>query len=155
MKRGKLYKEIAMKRSDVYKVIRDKLLNDIPGLTIDVNRGQMNNPKADYPIPAPLALIGFSAIRWEVYQHGVERGSLTIEVNYYKVICSGTFSGAEAENETLELLDSPDEVYQSLKYFTVDNLFDELYRTGESEIKAGGRLIGYRITFNANVYQGV
>jgi hypothetical protein len=143
-----------MKRSDVYKAIRDKLLADIPGLTVDVDRGQMTDPKAEYPIPIPLALVNFSKIKWEVIATGLERGSLTISVDYFKVIASGMFSGAEAEDETLELLDSPDEIYQSLKYYSIGELFSELNITEESEIKAGGRLIGYRVTFSANVFQG-
>jgi len=142
-----------MKRSDVYKILRDRLLSEIPDLTTDVNRGQMDHPKPDYPLPLPLALITFSRIRWDVYAKGVERGELTVSVDYYKVICSNMFSGSESENETLKLLDSPDEIYRALAYFSVNGLFDELYREEESEIKSGGRLIGYRVTFKANVYE--
>lgn len=142
-----------MKRSDFYKAVRDKLIADIPGLTVDVDRGQMENPKADYPIPVPLALVGFSSIRWDVAGTGVEIGTLTVEVSYYKTICSNTFSGAEAETETLALIDSPDEIYTSLRYFDAGGLADEFYRTSEREIRAGGRLIGYRIVFEAHVYE--
>lgn len=145
-----------MKRSDIYKAIRDKLLSDIPGLTVDVNRGQMDSPKADYPIPVPVALVNLYSIRWEIYAHNLERGLVTVQVDFYKVICSGTFSGAEAENETLDLLDSPDEIYQSLKYLSLpEGSLDELVRTRESEIRSSGRLIGYRIEFEGYVYQEI
>lgn len=141
-----------MIRSEFYKAIRDKLLADIPGLTVDVDRGQMDNAKADYPIPVPLALVAFSAIRWEVYSEGVECGTLTIDISYYKAICSATFSGAEAEAETLELLDSPDEIYRSLRYFEPPGA-NAFYRTAEREIRSHGRLIGYRVTFEAHGFE--
>jgi hypothetical protein len=142
-----------MKRSDVYKAIRDKLLLDIEGLTVDVNRGQMNNPKTDYPLPLPVALVSVSAIRWRTLSDVLQRGTLDVEVDYFKVKCQDTFSGAEAEEEALLLLDSPDEVYQSLKEFGVPGLLEGVRRTGEREITAGGRTIGYRITFEADVYE--
>jgi hypothetical protein len=142
-----------MKRSDVYKAIRDRLLLDIEGLTVDVNRGQMNSPKADYPLPLPVALVSVSAIRWRTLSDVLQHGTVTVEVDYFKVKCQDTFSGAEAEEEALLLLDSPDEVYQSLKGFEVPGLLEGVRRTGEREITAGGRTIGYRITFEADVYE--
>jgi hypothetical protein len=143
-----------MKRSDIYKALRDKLIAEISGVTVDIQRGQMDKPIKDYPMPMPLALIGFSRIRWEVLANELERGEMTITVDYYKnLVSSGSFSGAESEDETLDLLDSPDEIYQALGYYFADGLFEELYRVEESELKAGNCLIGYRVVFKTYVYQ--
>ena len=143
-----------MKRSDIYKALRDKLLSNIEGLTVDVQRGQLNDPRREYPMPMPVALIGFSKIRWEVMADRYERGKMTITVDYYKnLVSSGAFSGAESEEETLALLDSPDEIYQALGYYSIPGLFEELYRVEESELKSGGCLTGYRIVFETYIYQ--
>jgi hypothetical protein len=142
-----------MKRSDVYKAIRDRLLTDFEGLTVDVNRGQMSDPKADYPLPLPLALVSVPAIRWTTIADGLQRGVITIDVDWFKALCQHTFSGAEAEEEALELLDSPDDPYQSLHGLTAPQLPDGIRRTSEREIRAGGRLIGYRVSFEADVYE--
>ena len=141
-----------MKRSDVYKAIRDKLLSDIEGLTVDVNRGQMNDPKADYPLPLPVALVGVSAIRWRTVAEMIQSGTVLIEVDYFKVICQDTFSGAEAEDDALLLLDSPDDVYRSLQGFEAPGLLGDVRRTDERQVNAGGRIIGYRVAFEADVY---
>lgn len=141
------------KRSDIYKAIRNKLQSDIPGLTVDVNRGQMSDPKADYPLPAPLALVGISDIHWKTIGRDVQHGIVTVTVDYFQAICSGTFSGAEAEDETLTLLDSPADIYSSLNFFEVEELTGEMCRTREQELRAGGRLAGYRITFEADIYE--
>ena len=141
-----------MKRSDVYKAIRDKLLSDIGNLTVDVNRGQMNNPKADYPIPLPLALVSVSSIRWKTISSALQSGNVTILVDYFKVICQDTFSGAEAEDEALMLLDSPDDVYLSLQGFEAPGLLGEVRRTEEKQLVDEGRVIGYRIAFEADVF---
>jgi hypothetical protein len=142
-----------MVRSDIYKAVRDRLLEAIEGLTVDVNRGQMNDPKADYPIPVPVALVGISDIRWAVLDGRLQHGKITVAVDYFKVICSGTFSGAEAEDETLALLDSPGEIYEALQSYEVDGLFYGLSCLREQELRAGGRLAGYRLTFEADVYE--
>ena len=142
-----------MKRSNVYRAIRDKLLSDIRCLTVDVNRGQMNNPKADYPLPLPLALVNVTSTRWNTISGTVQAGIVNIVVDYFKVSCQNTFSGAENQDEALLLLDSPDDVYKSLQGFQAPRLLGAVRRTEERQIEAGGRIIGYRITFEADVYE--
>jgi hypothetical protein len=142
-----------MKRSDIYKSLRDKLLADIAGITVDVNRGQVDTSNRDYPLPLPLALVNFQRIKWDSITENYEKGEMIVSVDYYKVIASGMFSGAEAEEETLELLDSPGEIWQSLRNYSVDGLFDELCRESEQEIKSGGMTIGYRMVFKTNLFE--
>ena len=142
-----------MKRSDVYRAIRDKLLSDIEGLTVDVNRGQMNDPKADYPVPLPVALVNVSDIRWRTITEVLQAGTVLIAVDYYKVRCQDTFSGAEAEDEALMLLDSPDDIYQSLHGFEAPGLLGSVRRTEERGIRTGGRIAGCRIAFEADVFE--
>jgi hypothetical protein len=143
-----------MKRSDIYKAIRDKLLSDIPGVTVDVQHGQMNTDL--YPAVLPLALVEVSNIKWVTLSERMQQGAADVKVDYFKKICSGTYSGAEAEDETLALIDSPDDISHALNAFEFPfALSGRMFRTGEKALAADGRLVGYRIEFEAEVYEEV
>jgi hypothetical protein len=141
-----------MKRSDIYKAIRDKLLVDIEGITVDVQRGQMG--AENYPMLLPLALVDISNIKWETVSARLQRGEVEVKVDYFKILCSGTFSGAEAEDESLTLIDSPDDISLALNAFELPFAASgQMFRTGEKALAANGRLVGYRIEFVAEVYE--
>jgi len=143
-----------MRRSDVYKTIRDRLLSELgDGLTVDVNMGQMDSITADYPLPTPLALISIAEIQWTDVAEGIQIGTVSFTIDYYKVIASGTFSGAEAEDTTLALLDSPDEIYQALRDYEVAGMLEGVLRTGEREVRIDKRLAGFRISYTATVFE--
>ena len=78
-----------------------------------------------------------------------------MSVDYFRAVCSGMFHGAEAEDETLELLNSPADICGSLNFAQFAESAGPLVRVREQELRAGGRLIGFRIAFEADVYESM
>jgi hypothetical protein len=145
------------KRSNVYKAVRDRLISEIPALkTVDLQRGQIypgKDNKFTYPFPMPVSLISLSKTVWTDLGGAMQRGVINIAVDYYVERVTDSFSGSESEEDTINLIDAPDDIFRALYNYKIDGLFEKLIRISEEEIKRNDRLTGYRILFQTYVYE--
>ena len=140
-----------MKRSQIYKPLRDKAKQELSYLKfIDLQKGQMNNPTQNYPIPLPALLIELGDFRFSNLLEHKQKGDGTISVYLYFDLVSDTFNGAEREDKTIELLDHFDELFETFEGFPIPNM-TPLVRTMEYKPQYGTRFILFRIDFTSTI----
>lgn len=140
-----------MKRSDIYKALRDQAKANFPDLQyIDLEKGQMQRRSDNYPIPLPALLIRIGAINWTSANEGLRVGIVTISLTLHEDLVTDTFDGAEMENETLLLLDKQDELFQAFEGYAVGD-FSPLTRVTDQEPKVVMRSISFTTDFKTSI----
>lgn len=139
-------------RSSIYKAIRDRLKDSIPGLAyIDLQKGQFKNKTQNYPVPLPSILVEFKSTRWHDTS-GEQIGDSVISLHYYVDIVTDSFDTAEQESETIEILDSLDQLYKTMQGFSGEK-FNPLDRTDDSTDDYGERFIHFRADFKTAIFE--
>ncbi|MCL1821934.1 MAG: hypothetical protein FWG22_03830, partial [Prolixibacteraceae bacterium] len=73
-----------MKRSAIYKPLRDKARQSLPYLKfIDLQKGQMNTPQQNYPLPLPALLVELGDFRFSNLLEFQQKGDGTISFYLY------------------------------------------------------------------------
>ncbi|NDW10457.1 hypothetical protein [Dysgonomonas sp. 520] len=140
-----------MKRSKIYKPLRDQAIKGMPYLKFrDLQKKQMHNPRQNYPIPLPALFIEISDIRFSDLLEHHQKGEATIGIYLYMDIVTDSFDGAELENETIELLDHMDDVFQTFEGFCVPGM-TPLVRQTEYKPQYGERYIIFRVDFSTTI----
>ncbi len=138
-------------RSEVYKQIRDKLKQGMPALQyVDLQKGQMNNKPQNYPVPLPACLVEFRQPNWSESTGG-QLGDCYIRFYLYIDHVTDSFDGAELENETIELLDNLDELYELMQGFSGEN-FNPLNRITDDIVEYKDRYVCYRTDFRTTLF---
>lgn len=133
-------------RSKVYKDIRDKLLAEMPELQfVDLQKGQMSNKEQNYPIPLPACLVEIRPAQWSNATGG-QLGDATISLYLYLDLVTDSFDAAERENETIDILDNLDRVYEVMEGFD-GVVFHPLNRIADAIVEYGKRYVCYRTDF--------
>ena len=140
-----------MKRSDLYKKIRDIAKAQMPYLQyIDLQKKQMSRPVENYPVPLPALLVEFKETDFTNVLKEDQLGNMTISFYLYVLNVTDSFDGAESENDSLALLDKLDDVFQSFQGVSCD-LFSKLIRIKEEISEYGQNYICFRTDFTTNV----
>ena len=140
-----------MKRSTLYKALRGHSAQlDYKKLYVDLQKGQMDRPKKNYPIPLPALFIELGDFRFKPLLEESQKGSGTITLYLYQDIVSDTFKGAERENQTTDLLDHFDDLYQTFEGFSIDGI-TPLVRETEYKPQYGERYILFKIDFSTSI----
>lgn len=143
-----------MKRSKIYKPLRDQAIKGMPYLQFrDLQMGQMNKPRENYPIPLPALFVEIGDVRFSNLLEHQQKGDLTISIYLYMDLVTDSFDSAELENETIELLDHMDDVFQTFEGFAVPGL-TPLVRQTEYRPQYGIRFIMFRVDFTTTLDSG-
>lgn len=141
-----------MSRSKVYKDIKDRLLEQLPELEyVDLQKGQFGNKAQEYPIPLPAILIEFRPVTWSESTGG-QLGDATISLYYYLDLVTDSFNNSEAENETIEILDNLDAMYDIMNGFAGDD-FNPLNRLTDAIVEYKDKYVCYRTDFQTTLFQ--
>lgn len=140
-----------MKRSQIYKPLRDQALAGMPYLKFrDLQKGQMQYPVQNYPVPLPALFIEISDFRFSNLLEHNQKGDGIISIYLYLDLVTDSFDGAEQENETIELLDHMDDVFQTFEGFSIPGL-TPLVRQTEYKPQYGTRFIMFRVDFTTTI----
>ena len=138
-------------RSAVYKQIRDRLLAEIPKLQyVDLQKGQFNNKQQNYPIPLPACLVEFRPVQWS-QSTGGQLGDCIVSIYLYIDHVTDSFDGAEQEEETINLLDNLDDIYDCMQGYSGEN-FSPLNRETDVVVAYGERYVCYRTDFQTILF---
>lgn len=143
-----------MKRSQIYKPLKDQALIGMPYLIFrDLQKGQMVRAKDNYPIPLPALLIDIGDVRFSNLSEHQQKGDCVISIYLYMDLVTDSFDDAEMENETIELLDHMDDIFQTFEGFSIPGL-TPLVRQIEYKPQYGTRFIMYRVDFASTLDSG-
>lgn len=144
-----------MKRSDIYKALRDHAQTTIPFLQyIDLQKGQMQYPKQNYPLPLPALLIEIGQVSWTNLASHNQIGELIIKISLYQDNQADSFSGAELEKESLSLLNNDDLVFAAFEGFSTQDL-QPLVRQRDGDPEYGKRYMCFTTEFKTVIEQGI
>lgn len=138
----------------LYCAVRDKLKADLTWLKfIDLDKKQVDKPTENLPFPIPAVLIKLSSVDWENLSNGYQSGEVLITIGLYLDNSGESFDGAESETNTLiDLLDKPDEVFNSLQGFDAVNI-QHLVRIEETELRYTKRYAHTDIVFKTRIVE--
>lgn len=140
-----------MKRSQIYKALRDKAKQELVCLkAVDLQKGQITNPTQNYPLPFPVLLVEIGDFRFSNLLEHKQKGDGVISFYLYVDLVTDSLIGAERENETIELLDHFDDLFETFEGFSIPNL-TPLVRSVEYKPQYGNRYIMFRIDFTATI----
>ena len=144
-----------MKRSDIYKELRNHAALKLPDLRfIDLQKGQFQQQAQNYPIPLPALLIEIGDFRFSNLLEHQQKGDGMISVYLYLDLVSDSFAGAESENQTIEILDRQDELFETFAGAVVSPLATLLVRQTEYKPQYGNRYIMLRTDFTTTIDDG-
>lgn len=135
-----------MKRYTIYKALRDKTAELDYVKSIDLQKGQMVRSTQNYPFPLPALLVEISDILFSNLSEQHQQGDGIISIYLYLPLITDTLNGAEMEEETLQILNRFDDIYQTFEGFQIaDNV--PLNRIREYKPKYGKRYIEFQVDF--------
>ncbi len=141
-----------MSRSKVYKDIKNRLLEQLPELQfVDLQKGQFSNKTKNHPIPLPAILIEFKPVNWSNTTGG-QLGDTLISLHYYLDLVTDSFNDSEAENETIEILDNLDALYDEIDGYAGDD-FNPLSRITDAITEYKEGYVVYRTDFTTTLFQ--
>lgn len=141
-------------RSRVHKALRDLAKEKLPYLSfVDLQKGQMSNPTKNYPIPLPALLVEVGDFRFSNLLEQQQKGNGTISLYLYLDLVTDSFQGAESEEETIDMLNHFDELYETFQGFSIPDI-TPLVRTLEYKPQYGNRFIMFRIDFATTIDSG-
>jgi len=140
-----------MKRSDIYKALRDLAKTELVYLKfVDLQKGQMQAQKQNYPIPLPALFIELGDFRFSNLLESAQIGDGIVSLYLYVDSGSDTFKGSEREDASLAILDKFDDIYQTFEGFPIENL-TPLNRSAEYKPQYGEKFILFRVDFTTSV----
>lgn len=140
-----------MKRSDLYKKLRDIAKAKMPELVyVDLQKQQFKKANPEHPIPMPALLIEMRDGSFENISHLSQTGKKTISIYRYDELVTDSFDGSESENETIELLDNQDALFQAFQGESCE-LFSAMIRVSESIHEYGNCYVCFKTDFTVSV----
>jgi hypothetical protein len=139
----------------LYEAIRDRLLTEVSWIKwTDLQKGQFKQIKENYPLPLPCVLVEIQPTKWEALQSNRQNGPTTVSLYLHLDHSADSLSGTEAEDESIELLDHMDEIFQKLTGIS-SNYFQRLTRIEDRIVGYGDRMVIYRIDFQTMLYDHI
>jgi len=140
-----------MKRKDIYKALRDLAKTKLEYLKfVDLQKGQMQAQKQNYPVPLPALFIELGDFRFSNMGESAQIGDGIVSAYLYVDSGSDTFKGSEREDESLAILDKFDDIYQTFEGFKIDSV-TPLNRATEYKPQYGEKFILFRVDFTTSV----
>ena len=156
-------------KKDLYLALRMALSASTRIRWIDWQKGQFSNSNQSSTLPLPAVLLDLKTFEWIDGIMGQQEGSLRLYVDvympYYESLAGeeeaeGSSSAAETEagtpsqSETLELLDTLDDVYRRLQGFQFEGL-QRLSRVKEERLlwKDEASILAYRLEFHSRIHE--
>ena len=133
-----------------YTNIRDRLLETMSPMVVDLEKGQFSQIQDNYPLPLPCILVDFEEIYWSDTT-GEQIGEGEVSVYHYVDAVNDTINGAELSNETISLLSEFDNMYKALHGFESDVCKLKRKRTKVNKFNSG--LLCLQTTFDIVIYQ--
>lgn len=138
---------------DVRKEIFEKITTALDALGVyewvDLNKGQLDNPKEHYPFGFPTAFVGIS-LRALDMNRDYKEGTAIIEVTLAFDKYGDTFVGAEDREASLQILDQVASTSKALHWLEGDN-FGETTQTSETDLTQRYKRPVYRLNFETVV----
>lgn len=139
-----------MKRSIIYTAIKEQAQEKLQDLLyIDLQKGQFKKPESNYPIPLPALLVELKDARYTDILNLEQTGSLELSLYLYLDLVTDSFDGAKLEEETLQILDKMDEIYQIFHGLSTAG-FSKLIRTREALVEYGKNYLCFRTDFTTS-----
>lgn len=141
-----------MKRSSLYKAIRDHVKASFPDVAIvDLQKQQIKRKESadHYPFPLPAFLVEFKTAKYSQTGKLTQIGDLEIIFTLYHDLITDTHDTAELEDETLDLLDNTDDVFESFQGFTIPE-WGILTREEDLQDQYGLRWIAFSTRFTVS-----
>lgn len=141
-------------RKEIFVRIK-KALATIQGLElIDLQRGQFDNPKSNYPEIWTAALIQVMPIHYETMTEHGQEGNCDIHIDFYcKDGWTDQHLGTTDPEHGLMELDILDSITDALQFLNGEQ-FKPLQQTDEQEMQINeDGIMSYRITFSTLVYR--
>lgn len=139
-----------MKRSTIYKAIRDEASTKLQLKWIDLQKGQMRNLKENYPFPFPALLIEIGDFNFTQLAENSQKGEGIISLYLYENKLTDTFKGAKRDTIAIDLLDSFDTLYQTFEGLVIGNM-TPLVRVREYKPEYGNKYVLFRIDFTTGL----
>lgn len=119
-----------------------------------MEKGQMQNPANNYPLPLPALLFEFGDISFSNLGEQAQKGTLLVTMNLYHDLVTDSFEGAELENFTINMLNRFDGIYRTFETFGIPGI-TPLNRTVEYKPAYGKRYILFKVEFRTTIDQAV
>ena len=132
-----------------------KALSNINGLElVDLQRGQFDNPKSNYPEIWTAALIQIMPIRYETMTEHKQEGRCEFHIDFY---CKDGWTDqhlgtADPEHGLMEL-DILDAITNEIQFLKGEQ-FKPVQQTGEEEMQINDDgIMSYRVSFDTLIYR--
>lgn len=143
-----------MRRSDLYRALKERAKAAIPGLRfVDLQKGQMKDQKQHYPFPLPALLIELKGVRWSNLLEENQLGELVVRFYFHQDAQTDSFSGSCQENESVDLLDNMDLIYETFEGFATEGITPLVRLTGDTLYEK--RSVCFVSEFKTTINQGL
>ncbi|MDF7809927.1 hypothetical protein [Hymenobacter sp. YC55] len=114
----------------VYPQLADRLAEQLPGLWIDLDQDQLEQPTEDYPLPydSGVVLISFDEIDWQDLGQGVQRGEAVIRFTLAIQVVQDSYQHSAQRAAAMAKLQLLGDMHRALQHFAGDG-FGALVRT--------------------------
>ncbi|MCL2290832.1 MAG: hypothetical protein FWC34_09070 [Bacteroidetes bacterium] len=142
-----------MKLKDIYLLVEETAQAKMPHLQyIDLQKKQFERDTENYPIPVPALLVEFGGASFSNLAKHRQIGDSTVSIYFYQELVTDTFNKAELRDETIELLDSKEEIFQHFEGLKVDDT-TQLVRQSESDFTFEKNNVWFKVTFSFAQYE--
>lgn len=138
-----------MKRSVIYKSIRDIAKAKLQLKWIDLQKGQLKIPKENYPFPLPALLIEIGDFSYSQLAEHAHIGQGIISLYLYKDLLTDSFKGAKNEDIAIDILDNFDSIYQTFEGLSIAEM-TPLVVVKEYKPEYGNKYISFRVDFSTS-----
>ena len=122
-----------MKRSLLYKSIRDRILATMPSIVyVDMNKGQVHGGKDHYPFPKPAVLIQIKSASYTDVSRLCQLGNVTVSVTLCQECMTDSFDGAEIDDANIDMLNEQDDLYLNIHGLIPGDGWGVMMRKSES-----------------------
>ena len=121
---------------------------------VDLQKGQFDLQKENYPLPLPCALVEIKPTTWENLLGRRQEGKTVISVYLYLVNVGDTVKGSSSETESLQMLDCFEEVFKNVTDLAAPS-FQRMVRIWDGIIKYNDDYVCYRTDFQTVLYEQI
>lgn len=141
-------------RSKAYLTINEKLKELNTFKTSDLWKGQVTTSATikSNPVVYPASFVSIGAIQWEDMTMNIQEGKLKIMLYLFFNKYGDTFDGASDQLDSLEILDTLNDVVEKTQWLSAENHFTELTQTNEQDVTERYGRPAYILTFEADCY---